>query len=75
MIPKYSTSSGKELGDQIARYLQADYKNLHVHYLIWRQRSWNVERSTDFANWRQMEDRGGDTANHYDHVHVSVYAT
>ena len=74
MIPKYSTSSGKELGDEIARYLQADYKNLHVHYLIWRQRSWNVERSTDFADWRQMEDRGGDTANHYDHVHVSVYA-
>ncbi len=74
MIPKYSTSSGKALGDKIARYLQGDYKKLHVHYLIWRQRSWNVERSTDFANWRKMEDRGGDTANHYDHVHVSVYA-
>ncbi|MDQ1640746.1 MAG: hypothetical protein QOJ90_97, partial [Actinomycetota bacterium] len=23
--------------------------------------------------WRPMADRGSTTANHYDHVHVSVY--
>ncbi len=75
MIPKYSTASGKALGDKIARYLQENYKKLHVHYLIWRQRNWNVERNLDFTKgWRKMEDRGGATANHYDHVHVSVYA-
>ncbi len=73
MIPSYSTSSGKALGDSIARYLQDNHKQLHVHYLIWRQRSWNVERSTNVTNWKQMADRGGATANHYDHVHVSVY--
>lgn len=74
MIPKYSTASGKALGDRIARYLQDDHKNLHIHYLIWRQRSWNVERNTAVTAWKKMADRGGATANHYDHVHVSVYA-
>ncbi|MFT4295610.1 MAG: SH3 domain-containing protein [Micropruina sp.] len=74
MIPKYSTASGKALGDKIARYLQQNHKKLHVHYLIWRQRNWNVERNLDFTKgWRTMADRGGATANHYDHVHVSVY--
>lgn len=74
MIPKYKTSAGKTLGDTIARYLQTHHKRLHVSYLIWRQRSWNVARSTNVTAWRAMSDRGGDTANHYDHVHVSVLA-
>lgn len=75
MIPKYSTSAGKSLGDAIARYLQQNHTKLRVHYLIWRQRDWNVERNLDFTKgWRKMADRGGTTANHYDHVHVSVYA-
>lgn len=76
MIPKYSTSAGKALGDKVARYLQENRKKLRVHYLIWRQRNWNVERNLDFTKgWRAMADRGGATANHLDHVHVSVYAT
>jgi len=75
MIPKYSSAGGKSLGNSIARYLQDNYKRLHVHYLIWRQRNWNVERNTDVTTgWRTMPDRGGATANHMDHVHVSVYA-
>lgn len=74
MIPKYSTSTGKALGDKIALHLQQNHKKLRVHYLIWRQRDWNVERNLDFTKgWRKMADRGGSTANHYDHVHVSVY--
>lgn len=73
MIPKYSTAGGKSLGDSIARYLQNNHKRLHVHYLIWRQRIWNVERSTNVTAWRTMSDRGGVTANHLNHVHVSVY--
>ena len=75
MIPKSSTAGGKPLGTSIARYLQDNYRRLHVHYLIWRQRNWNVERNTDVTTgWRRMADRGGATANHMDHVHVSVYA-
>lgn len=74
MIPKYSTAAGKALGNKIARYLQENHKKFHVHYLIWRQRQWNVERNLDYdKGWRKMADRGGVTANHYDHVHVSVY--
>lgn len=73
MIPKYTKSSGKKLGDAIALFLQQRHKKLHIHYLIWRQRNWNVERSTSLTAWRTMENRGSDTANHLDHVHVSVY--
>jgi uncharacterized protein YgiM (DUF1202 family) len=75
MIPSYKTAAGKALGSAIARYLQDNYKRLHAHYLIWRQRQWNVERNTNpTTGWRAMSDRGGDTANHMNHVHVSVYS-
>ena len=73
MIPSYKTSTGKKLGDTIALYLQKNHKKLHIHYLIWRQRSWNVERDTATTAWKKMENRGSDTQNHMDHVHVSVY--
>ncbi|MBK8460140.1 MAG: SH3 domain-containing protein [Micropruina sp.] len=74
MIPSYSTASGKALGDAIASYLQTNHTKHRVHYLIWRQRNWNVERNLSPTAWRWMSDRGGATANHYDHVHVSVYS-
>jgi uncharacterized protein YgiM (DUF1202 family) len=74
MIPSWQKSSGKALGDALASHLQRNYKRLHVRYLIWKQRNWNVERNLNFVTgWRKMADRGGYTANHYDHVHVSVY--
>jgi len=38
-----------------------------VKYIIWRQRIWFPGGS-----WKAMADRGGVTANHYDHVHISV---
>jgi hypothetical protein len=37
--------------------------------VIWRQRIYDMRGS---GGWRQMEDRGSVTQNHYDHVHVSV---
>lgn len=55
------------MGDSVAQYLQRNAEALGVTYLIWRQRIWN----TGDASWRQMEDRGSITANHYDHVHAS----
>ena len=59
MIPSYKSSSAKALGDRIARYLQDNYKALHVHYIIWRQRQWNVERNTNVTTGRRrMSDRG-----------------
>ena len=54
--------------------LQDNYKALQVHYLIWRKRQWNVERNTNVTTgWRKMSDRGSDTDNHMNHVHVTVY--
>lgn len=56
-------------GDRIVIYLQAHAAELSIKYLIWEQRIWFPGTTT----WRLMEDRGSITANHYDHVHVSVY--
>ncbi len=58
------------LGDEIAAYLQAHAGELGIRELIWRQRIWSTDRASD--GWRSMEDRGSVTANHYDHVHVTV---
>jgi hypothetical protein len=62
--------SGSE-GQEVADWLHANYKKLGVSQLIWQQHIWTVQRSSE--GWRAMEDRGGTTANHYDHVHVTVY--
>ena len=56
-------------GDQVAAWLQQHSGELSIKYLIWKQRIWYPGSGT----WEYMEDRGSATANHYDHVHVSVY--
>ena len=63
-------TSDKATGDEIAAYLQAHASELGIKYVIWRQHIWSVQRSGE--GWRAMADRGSATANHYDHVHVSV---
>ena len=59
------------LGQAIADYVQAHAGSLGVSEILWSQHIWSVERSSE--GWRAMEDRGSTTANHYDHVHVSVH--
>lgn len=59
-----------DTGNDVAAYLQEHRAELGVEYLIWRQRIWRPATS---ASWRGMSDRGGATANHMDHVHVTVY--
>ena len=59
------------LGWTIAEYLQANAGSLGISELIYEQKIWTVDRSGE--GWRYMEDRGSATANHYDHVHVTVY--
>ncbi len=58
-------------GDEIARWLQQNADELGIHQLIWRQRIWYSGSS--FDAWQGMADRGSETANHYDHVHVSMH--
>ncbi|MGV8910864.1 MAG: SH3 domain-containing protein [Propionicimonas sp.] len=65
MIPDYK--SNKALGDALAAWVIANGKRLHVTYLIWRQRSYTISRGT----WKNMANRGSDTANHMNHVHIS----
>ena len=59
-----------EPGRKIARYVQAHARALKVSYVIYEQRIWLAGKPT--SQWKAMEDRGSRTANHYDHVHVSV---
>lgn len=58
-------------GDAIAAYVRANAGALGVSEVIWSQRIWTVQRAGE--GWRSMENRGSSTANHYDHVHVSVF--
>ena len=58
-------------GWAIAEFLRANYSSLGIEYIIYSQKMWSVERSGE--GWRCMSDRGSTTANHYDHVHVTVY--
>ncbi|HSN44145.1 MAG TPA: SH3 domain-containing protein [Propionibacteriaceae bacterium] len=57
------------LGWQIANFLRANASSLGVTEVIYQQRIWTRQRSSD--GWRSMSDRGSVTANHYDHVHVT----
>lgn len=68
MVP---TSS--ELGDQVAQYAIDNMDRAGISYIIWKQQFYMpVDNIYGPANtWNQMPDRGGDTANHYDHVHIS----
>lgn len=70
MIPSYKTSASIDYGWAIAKDFQANAKKYNVTYIIYRQQVWNAAYPT--RGWRAMENRGSDTANHYDHVHVSV---
>ncbi|WP_308250231.1 coiled-coil domain-containing protein [Sphaerisporangium fuscum] len=57
------------LGEQLAAWAIKNGRKLGVKYVIYRQRIYNL----GFPGWRGMEDRGGITANHFDHVHISMY--
>lgn len=60
-------------GDALAAYVLANGSRLGVTYVIWYQRIWDLARG-DKA-WRAMSNRGGTTANHKDHVHVTFNNT
>lgn len=64
-------TSDVALGNAIAAFLQAHASELNIYDILWRQRIWTPVRASE--GWRTFADRGSATANHYDHVHVSVY--
>lgn len=63
------------LGDDIADFSLETMRNGNpygIDYVIWRQHIYNPEIA---EYWRTMEDRGGVTNNHFDHVHTSFNKT
>lgn len=55
----------RDPGEDLAEYAVDNMDRLGIKYVIYRQR-------INFGSgWESMEDRGGATANHMDHVHVS----
>jgi hypothetical protein len=65
--------SDSTVGWQMAKWLRANAKRLGVSEVIYSQQIWTVQRGGE--GWRGMSDRGSATANHYDHVHVTVYGS
>jgi Bacterial SH3 domain len=63
--------SDTSVGWAAANWVRANAKSLGAMEVIYRQQIWTVQRSSE--GWRSMSDRGSPTANHMDHVHVSVY--
>ena len=63
--------SDSAAGWRLANWLRDNASPLGVREVIYSQKIWTVQRSGE--GWRGMSDRGSATANHYDHVHVSVY--
>ncbi|TDC97765.1 hypothetical protein E1285_02725 [Actinomadura sp. 7K507] len=63
------SASAQAHGDNVSQYLINNASRLGLKYIIWKQRIYDFRSS---GGWSQMEDRGSITANHFDHVHVSV---
>lgn len=74
MLPEGCSTDKKNagLGDVIATFFMQNAGKFEVQYIIWNQRIWvsgNPVLPPD--KWRGMSNRGGCTANHVDHIHVS----
>ena len=67
MIPNYTSGEGKALGDAVANYVMTNKKVFNVEYIIWQQTYRPAEGPSNV-----MTSRGGDTANHMDHVHITT---
>lgn len=59
-----------DTGEALASFLIDHADELHVKYIIWQQHIW--QNLDGLRYWVMMEDRGSPTANHMDHVHLSV---
>ncbi len=67
------SSAGYALQDRIVAFAQANVKRFGIRYIIRRRQIWNIERAGE--GWRNQSVTGNRTADHYDHVHITFYAT
>jgi hypothetical protein len=63
-------TSDPALGQAVADWARAHASELDLFDVLWSQQIWTPVRSSE--GWRSMPDRGSATANHFDHVHISV---
>jgi len=66
MIDNPSSPGGIKLGNRVLQFIMDNKNTLGMDHVIWRQRIYYPDGSSSM-----MEDRGGVTQNHYDHVHFS----
>lgn len=66
----FMTYSDTAKGTALANYAVANAAALGVDYVMWDSRIWSQARSAE--GWRTVADRGSPTANHEDHVHITV---
>lgn len=64
------TADAMERGNRLAQWAIDNGNRLGVMYIIWQQRYYDVRTG---AGWKMMSNRGGNTANHIDHVHISMF--
>lgn len=67
MIPNHSSEEGIELGNQIAGLALANARRWGILHVIWRQ---GFYPGIGAPSW--TADYGNETANHFDHVHIST---
>lgn len=67
MIPNARTAAGIALGDSVLAYVLKNAERFDLNHVIWRQTIYYPNRPA-----RKMSNRGSDTANHYDHVHIAT---
>ncbi|MDO5499210.1 MAG: SH3 domain-containing protein [Propionibacteriaceae bacterium] len=63
-------TSSLATGNAVADWARANASRYGITEVIWNQRIWTTQRASE--GWRAMGDRGSVTANHRDHVHISV---
>lgn len=67
MIPNARSAVGIALGDSVLAYVLQNAQRFDLNHVIWRQTIYYPNRPA-----RKMSNRGSDTANHYDHVHIAT---
>ena len=63
-------TSDPALGQTVADWARAHAAELDLYDILWAQKIWTPVRASE--GWRSMPSRGSATANHFDHVHISV---
>ncbi|WP_395311314.1 hypothetical protein V4U86_11435 [Mycobacterium sp. AMU20-3851] len=67
MIANYRSPNAIALGDRVVAFVLENAARFDLNHVLWRQTSYGPGRAP-----RPMSSRGGDTANHFDHVHIAT---